>query len=299
MNSIIKSILVLSLLFGLTSNVSVEKKRIQVVIVTGQNNHNWQVSSKMLKQIYDSSELFNATIVTSPAEGEDMSGFNPDFSKFDLICLDYNGDSWTEKTQKNFVNFIKKGGGFVSYHASDNSFPNWEEYNRMIGVGGWRKRNELNGPILYWDGNTIKKDSSSGVGGAHGKQQEYIVYHRKPNHPILEGLPSSWLHTKDELYHSLRGPAEELTVLATAEQDKAGGGSGRQEPVLMTIKYEKGRVFHTTLGHVGNSDNLDAILCEGFITTLLRGSEWAATGKVTQDLNKNFPTKNKTSLWVK
>ena len=300
MKSIKNSILLLSAILVLTSNVNAQKKKIEVVIITGQNNHNWQATSKMVKQIFDANEMFNATIVTTPPEGEDMSNFKPDFSKYDLICLDYNGDSWVEETQQNFVDFIKNGGGLVVFHASDNSFPKWKEFNRIIGVGGWRDRNELNGPILYLDENIIKKDSSSGVGGAHGKQHEYIVYNRKPNHPILKGLPSSWLHSKDELYHSLRGPAEQLTVLATAEQDKVDGGSGRQEPVLMTINYGKGKVFHTTLGHVGkNSDNLDAILCEGFITTLLRGSEWAVTGNVTQDLSKNFPTKNKTSLWVK
>ena len=98
------------------------------------------------------------------------------------------------------------------------------------------------------------------------------------------------MHAKDELYDRLRGPAENLHVLATAYSDPATRGAGFHEPMLMTISYGKGRVFHTTLGHA-----LEAIQCVGFITTLQRGAEWAATGKVTQKVPSDFPTADKTS----
>ncbi len=300
MISLISSIVVLFNLIGFPANVNTKQKALEVVIITGQNNHNWQATSAMVEQIFDSSDLFNATVIKTPAKGKNMSSFKPNFNKYDLICLDYNGDYWPEETQKNFVDYIKKGGGLVLFHASDNAFPKWEEFNRIIGIGGWGNRNEMNGPILYWDKHKIKKDKSIGRGGVHGRQGQYIVYNRAPDHPILKGLPLSWLHAKDELYHSLRGPAKDLTVLATAQQDKANGGSGRQEPVLMTIRYGKGRIFHTVMGHVGkNDEKVNAILCAGFVTTLLHGAEWAVTGNVTQDLSKNFPTKNNTSLWLK
>ena len=52
----------------------------------------------------------------------------------------------------------------------------------------------------------------------------------------------------------------------------------------MVIEYEKGRVFHTTLGH---SDS--AMKCVGFKATSARGAEWAATGKVTQEVPADFP----------
>lgn len=297
MTSIINSFLVLIILTGFMSTVETKEKKFEIVIITGQNNHNWQATSKTVKKIFESSKLFSATIIRTPEKGEDLSNFKPDLSKYDLICLDYNGDSWPEETKNNFIDFVKDGGGLVLFHASDNAFPEWKEFNNMIGVGGWGNRNESHGPILYLEENEIKQDSTTGRGGSHGKQDEFIIYNRELDHPILKGLPPSWLHTKDELYHSLRGPAKNLTILATAEQEKENGGSGRQEPVLMTINYGKGRVFHSTLGHVGkNSDNLDAILCEGFVTTLLRGSEWAATGKVTQKINNNFPSESATKL---
>ena len=56
----------------------------------------------------------------------------------------------------------------------------------------------------------------------------------------------------------------------------------------MTTQFGKGRVFNTTLGH-----DVDALRSVAFIVTFQRGSEWAATGKVTQDVPSDFPGPNK------
>jgi type 1 glutamine amidotransferase len=96
------------------------------------------------------------------------------------------------------------------------------------------------------------------------------------------------MHTSDECYASLRGPAENLTILATASDSQALQKAGRNEPVLMTIQYGKGRVFHTILGH--DSDGFEGL---SFIETFLRGTEWAATGKVTRPVPANFPDDKK------
>jgi type 1 glutamine amidotransferase len=83
----------------------------------------------------------------------------------------------------------------------------------------------------------------------------------------------------------LRGPAEDMTILATGKDLTDKAPTDRHEPILMVIEYGKGRTFHTTLGH-------DTPAFEGvsFITTFLRGAEWAATGKVTQAVPVDFPT---------
>ena len=98
------------------------------------------------------------------------------------------------------------------------------------------------------------------------------------------------MHAPDELYHGLRGPIGEMHLLATAFSDKGKGGTGEHEPMIWTLSYGKGRVFHTPMGH-----DLDGMRCVGFMATLQRGTEWAATGKVTQKLPEAFPTKDKAS----
>ena len=185
---------------------------------------------------------------------------------------------------------MKKGGGFVAVHAADNSFPQWLEYNKMIGVGGWGGRNENNGPHLYYsDAGDLVRDEQAGRAGSHGKKHELQITNRS-DHPILSGLPDIWMHTQDECYGKLRGPAVRLQILATALCLKEENGSGLNEPTLMTIEYGDGRIFHTTLGH--DTVALDGV---GFITTFQRGAEWAATGKVSQEVPADFPDASKSS----
>jgi uncharacterized protein len=262
----------------------------KTLIITGQNNHNWKASSPVLKQILDETGLFSTEIMTTPDKGGDMKSFDPDFSKYKLVVIDYNGDSWSEKTNMAFVDYVKNGGGVVIYHAADNSFPNWKEYNEMIGLGGWGDRNQKNGPYVYYKNNQLIVDTTTGIGGTHGKRREYIVRTRITDHPITKGLPVRWLHGNDELYSLLRGPAKNMQILATAFADStAGGGTMRDEPMLLTITYGKGRIFHTTMGHADEGGG-PSMHCVGFIITLQRGAEWAVTGNVTQKIPWDFPS---------
>ena len=149
------------------------------------------------------------------------------------------------KTKSDFVKYVKEGGNLVVVHAADNSFPNWKEYNEMIGLGGWGGRNEKHGPYIYWEDGKIVRDESKGRGGSHGRPLEYKVIVREEEHPITKGLPTEFLQAKEELYDRLRGPGQNMQILATA---LAKGGSERHEPVLMTITYGKGRIFSHRYG---------------------------------------------------
>jgi len=263
------------------------------LIVTGQNNHNWQKSSRYLQDIIEKSGLFTAEINQSPAQGEDMSGFIIDFSPYDVVVLDYNGDEWPEETKNNFVQYVENGGGVVVYHASDNAFPDWPEYNEMIGLGGWNGRDENSGPYVYIEDGEVVRDDSPGGGGTHGAQREFLVEAFQPDHPIINQLPQKWMHAKDELYANMRGPAKNMEILAFAHSLK----TGKNEPMLMTITYGEGRIFHTMLGHAGDGNFFPAMECAGFVTTTQRGAEWAATGKVTLENSENLPTENETLRW--
>ena len=270
---------------------------IKTLVVTGQNNHNWPVSHVVIQKILENSGLFDVDIACSPSKGEDMSSFKPDFMKYQLVVLDYNGDRWPAETDSRFLEFVRNGGGVVVYHAADNAFADWPAFNQICALGGWENRNENSGPYAYWKDGALVKDYSAGPGGSHGKQHEYVVKSRSSNHPVLKGLPNQWRHATDELYDRMRGPANIKDLLYTAYSDKSTGGSGREEPLVFTVDYGKARIFHIMIGHAGNTveDNV-AMQCTGFQVLLLRGSEWAATGEVTQPVPSDFPTKDKVSL---
>jgi type 1 glutamine amidotransferase len=264
---------------------------LKALIVDGQNNHgNWPTTTKMMKKYLEDTKLFTVDIATTAKQGTDES-FKPNFGKYNVVVSNYNGAPWPESTRQAFVDYVKAGGGFVVVHAANNAFGDWPEYNAMIGLGGWGGRNEKSGPYVFVDADgKVVRDEAKGSGGHHGPQHPFQIIVRDGEHPVTKGMPKEWMHVNDELYDLLRGPGENMHILATAYADKAKGGSGRHEPMIFTVEYGKGRVFHTPMGHGNDSQE-----CVGFITALQRGAEWAATGKVTLPIPDDFPTADKTS----
>jgi type 1 glutamine amidotransferase len=276
-------------------SAQISAPKIPVLIIDGQNNHDWQHTTPLLKKILENTELFRVEVLTTPPKGADSSRFHPDFKKYRAVVSNYNdfggGSAWPADVQAAFEEYVRSGGGFVSYHAADNAFPSWQAYNLMIGIGGWEGRDERSGPFWYFRGARLVSDPTAGPAGNHGARKSFQVTMRDRTHPIAKGLPEVWMHAADELYSRMRGPGENMTVLGTAFSDPQNRGTGYDEPMLMVLSFGKGRVFHTTLGH-----DAEAIRCVGFITTFARGVEWAATGKVTQKVPDDFPTAAKVSI---
>jgi uncharacterized protein len=315
-----RSAYILLLLFAvLTAGNAMAKttpagKIIRTLIVDGQNNHvQWPKITYMMKQYLEETGKFSVDVRRTHYtwNGDDLipqfpingvsntvalpksradSSYLIDFTPYDLVICNFgwNAAPWPAETQANFEQFIKKGGGLVVIHAADNSFPQWPAYNQMIGLGGWGDRTEKDGPYVYYDqADKLVRDMQPGKAGSHGAQSEFLITIRDSKHPITRGMPMKWLHTKDEMYDRLRGPAENMTVLATAFSAKSNNGTDRNEPMLIALKYGKGRIFHTPLGHMDYS-----VECVGFITCLLRGAQWAATGKVDIPIPSDFPAES-------
>ncbi|MEC7857164.1 MAG: ThuA domain-containing protein, partial [Verrucomicrobiota bacterium] len=183
----IAALTAINFLFAEDKGSDSKDSKIKVLLIDGQNNHDWVRCSPVMIDTLKATgkfEIERATVTKSR-----VAEFNPDFTKYHVILSNYNGDSWPEKTKSDFVKYVKEGGNLVVVHAADNSFPNWKEYNEMIGLGGWGGRNEKHGPYIYWEDGKIVRDESKGRGGSHGRPLEYKVIVREEEHPITKGLP--------------------------------------------------------------------------------------------------------------
>jgi len=270
--------------------------RISVLIIDGQNNHGWAATTPVIKEMLEKTGRFTVDVATTPpkpdpkkpmtdeqkkAHQEAWAKFRPDFSKYQAVFCNYNdygqGESWPEEVQKAFEKYMKDGGGLVVYHAANNAFVNthWTEWHKMVGLL-WGKPDFGVHVAMDDAGKIIRQPKGEGPGAGHGPQHPYEIVIRVKDHPITQGMPEKFMHVKDELYQGQRGPAENMTILATAFASPEFKGTGLHEPMAFTVTYGKGRVFVCMLGHDASSTS-DAA-CTAFLT---RGTEWVATGKVT------------------
>lgn len=225
--------------------------KIKLLILSGVNNHDWKKTTPVLKKIYEDSGRFTVEVT------DDVPGLKPDiFGKYDALVCNYTtwpnieGHRLPAETEKAMIDYVSSGHGFVLFHAASTAWNDWPEFCDMIGL-------------------TWKKGFTS-----HGKYHSFTVKILNKEHPVTQGM-KDFQHFKDELYgKQILHPGAK--VLATAFSDKATNGSGQDEPMIVTVDLGKGRVFHNALGH-----DPKPMLDPAFISLMLRGTEWAATGKVT------------------
>lgn len=228
----------------------------------------------------------------------------PEFGKYQVLVNNYNGAEWTDPVKQAFTAYVLQGGGLVNVHAANNAFTNWDEFNEMI-CFGWR--GETFKDRVAVDDATGKavavprekeKFQDRGFGSGHGPKHAFVLKGRNMDHPIQKGMPVEWLHASDELYHRMRGDAGHVDVLASAysSPEDHAKGTGMHEPMVWWAKFGQGRVVTTSMGHLMGGVPLDPLHCVGFQTVFARSVEWAATNKVTLEVPKEFPTKDKESV---
>ena len=234
---------------------------INTLLLTGQNNHDWKRSSPFVRDLLEASGKFSADLAPAPSLTLSCSA---ELAQYDLLFTDYNGPEWDALAQENFAAEVWNGTGLVILHAADNAFSGWVEYEKMGGIM-WRE------------------------GAGHGAFHEFPVTIRDHEHPITRGVEDFLIW--DELYANLSPMhAVPYQVLATGYSSTESGGTGRDEPVMVTTQYGQGRVFHMVLGHVwkpGDDPSYKGSMMItfenlSFQTTLLRGCEWAAVGEVAE-----------------
>ncbi|HEY8503676.1 MAG TPA: ThuA domain-containing protein, partial [Gemmataceae bacterium] len=191
-------------------------EKIRVLIIDGQNNHNWEDTTPYLKEQLEKTGRFTVSVSTTPPTNPNQdkatwAKWDPDFSKVDVVLSNYNGPAWPEHVRTKFEKFMRDGGGLVNVHAANNAHQGWDEFEKMTGLlwrgpkGGWRVAlDERREPVRVKPG--------EGPGAGHGPQHAYPVVITDSDHPITKGMPQRWMHVRDELYHGQRGPAEEMHI---------------------------------------------------------------------------------------
>jgi hypothetical protein len=277
----------------LVTSGSCARRPVRVLIVDGQNNHDWKRTTAELQASLRVAGRFAVAVSTSPAKGAPAGAWDswrPAFSAHDVVVSNYNGESWPEPVRGDFLRFVEQGGGAVMVHAANNPFPDWPAFNQMIGLG-WRKA-DYGDRITVDDasGDLVRTPAGQGPGAGHGPSHRFTIKVRRPDHPIMRGLPATWVHGKDQLSHGQRGPGRNMLVLDSAWSDPERGGTGAHEPITWVIPRGRGQVVTTLLGHQWRDQaDADALRCPGFQTVFTRAVEWAGSGKVTIPVPARFP----------
>ena len=244
---------------------------IPVLIVSGANNHWWEWTTPSLQRILEESGKFAVEVTTEPAEAladrERLAGYR-------AVVLDYNGPRWGDAAEQAFLDAVRGGLGVVVIHAANNAFPGWEEYEELVALC-WRE------------------------GTGHGRFHAFDVDVVDRDHPITRDLPDLVGHP-DELYHELVHMHDaDFRVLATARSTRESGGTGEDEPMVIVKTYGEGRVFHTPLGHVweGAEHQKASHTDPAFRDLVVRGTEWAATGDVTDRAPNRLTDAERAAGW--
>jgi hypothetical protein len=284
-----------------TPPASAPAARIRVLILDGFSNHNWKLNTKLLRGLLQPTGLFDVSVSTCPpGTSPDWAAWLPKFSDADVVIQTCNDISqrpapkWPEPVKTAFVQFVKKGGGALIYHSGNNAFPDWPEYNDIIGIG-WRTANVGTAFQMDAQGNITKLPPGQGGGTGHANREDVLV-HTLGDHPIHKGMPQTWKSPYLEVYYASRGPAKDMEIISYGQDPR-----GKQYwPLEWTVKYGEGLVYSSSFGHVWSDESetkqpVDLLAVDEQIL-LQRALQWLAKRPITVEIPKNFPTAEKTSL---
>lgn len=268
---------------------------IKLLIVDGLSNHDWQRTTQAIIHILNEYKGFKIDVSTSPADKDKVATWKPDFMAYDVVLLNFNDHdnpvNWSTGTQHNLEEFVSGGRGLYIFHSANNGFMNWVEYNKMIGLG-WRNKSFGKAAEILEDGKLKIIEAGEGENTGHGARVNALVT-RNGNHPIQKGLPGSWIFADIEVYTYARGPMENVTILSYAKDALYK----KNFPVEWVIKYGKGRVYNSTLGHFWkDQQNPEGMRCAAFQTEMVRALQWLAKRKVDTSLPIDFPGTEYVSL---
>jgi len=222
---------------------------IRVLLLSGANNHDWKTTTPELLRIYAEGGRFAVDVTEDPAS------LTPEkLAPYDVVVSNWTNYPAKERilgqtAERALLDWVRAGHGFALFHAASAIFPGWEEWHRLAGAS--------------WAENVT----------GHGAYHRFRVRVSDPDHPVTRGVAD--FDITDELWHRV-DIAQTAHVLCTAFSAADTGGTGSDEPVALASRFGAGRSFNLILGHDAAAMDYD-----GWRLLMLRGTEWAATGKVT------------------
>ncbi len=118
-----KLISYLTLLLGLTLT-GLQATPIKVLLISGQNNHDWKKTTPLIKHFLEKSGDVEVTVTERPDQLTTNS-----FQNIDVIVSNWNAvpgnakiKKWPEPSKKAYVDFVRNGGGHICIHAGSSSF---------------------------------------------------------------------------------------------------------------------------------------------------------------------------------
>ncbi len=234
---------------------------LRVLVFSGLNNHDWKSTTPVLLDALKKCGRFGVVDVTDDPGKCDAA----QLARYDVIVSNWTpyprtAREWSGATEKAFLDFVRNGGGFLVIHAAACTYQEWPEFQKVIGL-------------------TWQADKTS-----HTHYSTFKVGVKDAKHPIVRGLTD--FYTTDELYQNMVCLTDNpFKVVFDAYSAKSVNGTEKNEPMLITMQYGKGRAVNLMLGH-----DAPAMRNVGFQTLLLRGTEWAASGRVTIPAPKDWPS---------
>jgi hypothetical protein len=285
------------LLAGNSSMAATNETPIRVLILDGYSNHDWRLTTGLIRGILEPTGLFRVSVSTAPAtkDAPEWDSWRPKFSEHDVViqtCNDLGGGpSWPREVQAAFEAYVREGGGLYVWHAGNNAFTSWPAYNEMIGLG-WRNRDFGRAISVGSDGRLNFIPAGTGQGTGHGNRLDTVVK-RLGEHPIHAGLPREWKTPDIEVYFYARGPAENIEVLSHGYDLR----TQLNWPLEWTVSFGKGRVYTSTFGHVWKGDvQPERMRCAGLHTVMVRALQWLAERPADFPVPTDFPTADRVSV---
>lgn len=223
-----KRLLALALIVAAAVSCHDKSKSILVLTERGGIHEPFVEAGLQWLDSLSSAENYKLTVIN---DTEDMT--HQSLRTFDLILqLNYPPYMWTEEASASFIDYIEEGwGAWIGFHHAS-------LLGEFDGYPMWEWASEFLGNIVYE--NYIPELSD-------GK-----VRVEAPNHPIMQGVPDSFIIYDDEWYIYNRSPRNDVTVLAHVDEDSYTTDTKVKmgdHPVIWTNPDVAARNVYFQMGH--------------------------------------------------